>query len=73
MLCVFKERVPVFLEVAVVVIPLAEAGPEIEAPTPILAVANSKFLLNKLRSSSRSRNSNSRVQTRIFPIVFGLL
>ena len=71
--CVFKEQVPVFLEAAVVVIPLAEAGPEIEVPTQIVAVANSKLLLNRLRSSSRSRNSNSRVRTRIFPIVLGLL
>ena len=73
MLCVFKEQVPVFLEAAVVVIPLAEAGPEIEVPTQIVAVANSKLLLNRLRSSSRSRNSNSRVLTRIFPIVLGML
>ena len=43
-LYVFKEQVPVFLEAAVVVIPLAEAGPEIEVPTPIVAVANSKLL-----------------------------
>ena len=73
MLYVFKEQVPVFLEAAVVVIPLAEAGPEIEVPTPIVAVASSKLLLNRLRSSNRNRNSSSLVQTRIFPIVLGLL
>ena len=73
MLCVFKERVPVFLEAAVVVIPLAEAGPEIEVPTPIVAVANSKLLLSKHRNSSRNRNSSSLVQTRISLIVSGLL
>ena len=38
-----------------------------------MAVANSKLLLNKHRNSSRSRNSNSLVQTRISLIVSGLL
>ena len=73
MLCVFKEQAPVFLEAAVVDIPLAEAGPEIEVLTPIEAVVNSKLLLNRHRNSSRSRNSNSLVQTRISLIVLGLL
>ena len=76
MLCIFKEvfEVPIFLKAAVVVIPLAEAGPEIEVLTPIEAVVNSKLLLNRHRNSSRNRNnSSSLVQTRISLIVSGLL
>ena len=71
--CVFKVQVPIFLEAAVVVIPLAEAGPEIEVLTPTVAVVNSKLLLNKHRNSSHSRNSNSLIQTRISLIISGLL